>query len=153
MINRLIESLERLKVPDGDLMGRNFVVLRHQRRFLRGALGPGVQIACLSMGRGGGKTGLGSALAADFLLSDGVLHRKRGECVLLASSFSQAKISFDGVVAMLTDSGRLDEYRVLDHENMALIQNKETGRTAARGRKRFETGARLALRLRALRRT
>ena len=127
MINRLIESLERLKVPDGDLMGQSFTVLAHQRRFLRGAFGDGVQIACLSMGRGGGKTGLGSALAADFLLSDGVLHRRRGECVLLASSFSQAKISFDGVVAMLTDSGRLDEYRVLDHENMALIQNKETG--------------------------
>ena len=79
------------------------------------------------MGRGGGKTGLGSALAADFLLSDGVLHRRRGECVLIASSFAQAKIGFDGVVAMLTDLGRLDEYRVLDHENMALIQNKETG--------------------------
>ena len=123
----LIESLERLVVSDGDRMGEDFVVLPHQRRFLRGAFGAGVQIACLSMARGGGKTGLGSALAADFLLSDGVLHRRRGECVLLASSFSQAKISFDGVVAMLTDSGRLDEYRVLDHENMALIQNKETG--------------------------
>ena len=123
----LIESLERLVVSDGDRMGEDFVVLPHQRRFLRGAFGAGVQIACLSMARGGGKTGLGSALAADCLLSDGVLHRRRGECVLLASSFSQAKISFDGVVAMLTDSGRLDEYRVRDHENMALIQNKETG--------------------------
>ena len=108
-------------------MGENFVVLAHQRRFMRGAFGDGVQIAALSMGRGGGKTGLGSALCADFLLSDGALHRTRGECVLLASSFSQAKIGFDGVVAMLTDLGRRDSYRVLDHENMALIQNKETG--------------------------
>ena len=67
-----------------------------------------MQIACLSMGRGGGKTGLGSALAADFLLSDGVLHRRRGECVLLASSFCAGEnFGFDGVVAMLTDSGRL----------------------------------------------
>ena len=71
-----------------------------------------MQIAALSMGRGGGKTGLGSALCADFLLSDGALHRTRGECVLLASSFSQAKIGFDGVVAMLTDLGRRDSYRV-----------------------------------------
>ena len=127
MINRLIESLERLQVPDGDRMGENFVVLAHQRRFMRGAFGDGVQIAALSMGRGGGKTGLGSALCADFLLSDGALHRTRGECVLLASSFSQAKIGFDGVVAMLTDLGRRDSYRVLDHENMALIQNKDSG--------------------------
>lgn len=127
MINRLIESLQRLKVPDGDRMGEDFVVLPYQRRFLRGAFGDGVGISALSMARGGGKTGLGSALAADFLLSDGVLHRKRGEFVFIASAFAQAKIGFDGVVGMLTDSGRLDEYRVLDHENMALIQHKETG--------------------------
>ena len=69
-------------------------------------------------------------------------------CAYRFSSFAQAKIGFDGVVAMLTDLGRLaDSYRVLDHENMALIQRtRPFRRTVARGWKRFETRARLALR-------
>ena len=56
------------------------------------ALASGVQSAALSVARGNGKTALLSGIAAATL--DGPLAVPRGETVIVASSFEQARIAF-----------------------------------------------------------
>ena len=94
----LIASLEAAPVGDGDLLGQPFLCLPYQRKFLQGAFRPGVMRAGLSLARGGGKTGLASALALDSVRPGGELHVPGGETILVASSFSQAKICFEAIV-------------------------------------------------------
>ena len=95
----LLAYLSGLTVSQGRLAGQPFAVLPWQRRFVRGAFAPGTQSAALSVGRGNGKTALLSGIAAATL--DGPLAVQRGETVLVASSFEQARISFEFVLAFL----------------------------------------------------
>ena len=98
-VKALIASLESAPVGAGDLLGQPFRALRWQRRFLRGAFRPGIQRAGFTLGRGGGKSGLASALALDSLRPAGaLLHVPGGETIVLASSFALARIIFDAVV-------------------------------------------------------
>ena len=78
-IPRLVASLEAAPVGDGDLIGQPFKCLPYQRKFLAGAFKPGVLRAGITLGRGGGKSGLASALALDSIRPSGVLHRVGGE--------------------------------------------------------------------------
>ena len=125
-VKRLIDSLEAAPVGDGDLLGQPFRALRWQRRFLRGAFRPGIQRAGCTLGRGGGKSGIASALALDAIRPAGALHVDGGETIVLASSFAQARIVFDAVVTSLELLGEVDGFRKLDQQNMALLQHRET---------------------------
>ena len=71
-INQLIASLESAPVGDGDLLGKPFKALPYQRRFVRSAFKPGIIRAGLSLARGGGKSGLASALCLDAVRPEGV---------------------------------------------------------------------------------
>ncbi len=122
----LVASLEACPIGDGDLLGQPFHVLPYQARFLRGAFRPGVMRAGLSLARGGGKTGLASALALDCIRPAGVLHREGFEAVVLASSFQQARLTFEAVLRSLELMGERDAYRVRDQQNLADIQHKAT---------------------------
>ena len=122
----LIASLESAPIGDGDLIGSPFRCLPYQRKFLRGAFRPGVIRAGCSLARGGGKTGLASALALDSIRPAGVLHREGGETIVIASAFPQAKICFDAVRTSLELMGEAGEYRIRDQQNLADIQHKET---------------------------
>ena len=62
------------------------------------AFAPGVQSAALSVARGNGKTALLSGIAAATL--DGPLAVPRGETVIVAASFEQARIAFDHVTGV-----------------------------------------------------
>ncbi len=123
---KLISSLEAAPVGDGDLAGERFRVLGYQRRFLAGAFRPGVLRAGLSLARGGGKTGLASALALDAIRPAGVLHRPGFEAVLIAASFQQARLCFEAVLRSLEFLGEDDAYRVRDQQNLADIQHRGT---------------------------
>ena len=125
-IGDLIESLESCPVGDGDLLGQNFRVLPYQRRFIRGAFRPGVIRAGLSLARGGGKSGLASALCLDAIRPGGVLHRPGFEAVLIASSFSQARIVYEAVKTSLELMEEDWNFRIRDQQNLADIQHKET---------------------------
>ena len=125
-----MKGLERylsgLTVSQGRRAGEPFAVLPWQRRFVRGAFAPGVQSAALSVARGNGKTALLSGIAAATL--DGPLAVRRGETVIVASSFEQARIAFEHVVAFmgadLEDKGR---WRVWDTAQQARVEDKQTG--------------------------
>ena len=118
--------LSTLTVTEGRRAGEPFNVLRWQRRFLAGAFAPGVQWAGLSVARGNGKTALLSGVAAAAL--DGPLAVPRAETIIVAASFSQARIAFDHVREFLGDKlGDRSRWRVWDTAQQAAIQNRETG--------------------------
>ena len=115
-----------LTVTQGRLSGYPFHVLPWQCRFVRGAFAPGVQSAALSVGRGNGKTALLSGIACATL--DGPLMVPRGETVIVASSFEQARIAFEHVLAFLgdklADKGR---WKVWDTAQQARVEDRRTG--------------------------
>ena len=122
----LLNFLSGLTVSQGRLAGQALTVLPWQRRFVRGALAPGVQSAALSVARGNGKTALLSGIAAATL--DGPLMVPRGETVLVASSFEQARIAFEHVLAFM--GGTLEDrkrWKVWDTAQQARIEDKLTG--------------------------
>ena len=122
----LIAYLSGLTVTQGRLAGQAFHVLPWQRRFVRGALAPGVATGALSVARGNGKTALLSGIAAATL--DGPLAVPRGETVIVASSFEQARIAFEHVAAFMGD--KLDDkrrWKVWDTAQQARIECRHTG--------------------------
>ena len=125
-VKALIASLESAPIGDGDLLGEPFRCLRYQRKFLRGAFAPGVMRAGLSLARGGGKTGLASALALDSIRPDGALHRDGGETIVVASAFGQARLTFEAVRTSLELMGEAEDYRIRDQQNLADIQHRKT---------------------------
>ena len=122
----LIEWIGGLTVTQGDGAGGPFPVLPWERRFLRGAFAPGVETAALSIGRGNGKTSVVAAIGAATV--GGPLAQPRAETVLVASSFGQARIAFDHVLAFLKpqiDANPRD-WRVQDNAQRASIRYEPT---------------------------
>ena len=122
----LSNYLSSLTVSQGRLAGQAFAVLPWQSRFVRGTFRPGIQSAALSVARGNGKTALLSGIAAATL--DGPLAVPRGETVIVASSFEQARIAFEHVIAFmgdkLADKGR---WKTWDTAQQARIEDRKTG--------------------------
>ena len=122
----VIKYLSNLKISQGRLAGKKFKVLPWQKRFVYGAFHEGISKAALSVARGNGKTALLSGIAAATL--DGPLHVSRGETVICASSFEQARIAFEHVLAFLGDKLRNQaQWKVWDTAQQARIENRITG--------------------------
>ena len=133
LASELSSYIEGLSISQGRHAGQQFHLLPWQRRFLRGAFKPGVMDAALSLGRGSGKTTLVAAIAAATVDVDGPLVQQRAENVVVASSFRQAKIAFDHVLAFLQPTlakygrGPKGRFRVNDTVNSASIKDMVTG--------------------------
>ena len=122
----LIHYLEGLTVSQGRLAGQSLRVQPWQHRFVRSAFAPGVQSAALSVARGNGKTALLSGIAAATL--DGPLAVPRGETVIVASSFEQARIAFEHVVKFMGDKlADKRRWKVWDTAQQARIEDRKTG--------------------------
>ena len=122
----IIEYLETLEVTQGRLAGDSLTVLPWQRRFIRGAWKRGVQNAALTIARGNGKSTLCAGIGSCSI--DGALAVPRGETLIVAASFEQARIIFDHIRDFLGDV--LEDkktYRVWDTSSVARIVNRETG--------------------------
>ena len=76
----LIDYLGGLVVTQGRAAGEPFKVLPWEKRFIRGAFGPNVVEAALSVARGNGKSTLVAGLGAAAL--DGPLAVSRGETIM-----------------------------------------------------------------------
>ena len=124
---RVIDYLGGLTVTQGAGVGLPLQLFPWERRFLRGALRDGVEESALSIARGNGKTTLISALACAALT--GPLATARGETVVTASSFDQARIAFEHCLAFLADSIENDRarWRIQDSANRASITDRSTG--------------------------
>ena len=118
--------LAGLKVSQGRLSGRAFTVLPWQRRFLRGAFKSGVQSAALAISRSNGKTTFLAGVACAHL--DGPLAVQRGEVVIVASSFEQARIAFEHCIAFMGE--KLEDrkrWKIWDTAQQARIECRHTG--------------------------
>ena len=82
-----------------------------QRRFLKGALAPGIDVAALSIPRGNGKSALAGYVLTQCLTPGNPLFADGQEVVLLASSLEQARIVFRFIRA---DLGESKAYRWVD---------------------------------------
>ena len=101
-------------------------MLPWQARFIRGAWRAGHGASALSVARGNGKTALLSGIACATL--DGPLAVERGETVIVASSFEQARIAFEHVVAFMGDKLRdRATWKVWDTAQQARIEHRVTG--------------------------
>ena len=124
----LIAYLEGLTVTQGRLTGQPLRVLPWQKRFLRGAFKPGVVESGLTVARGNGKTTFTAGLACATL--DGPLAGLRGETIIVASSFEQARICFEHVLSFMRERYDLSdgrEWRIWDSANNARIERKSNG--------------------------
>ena len=118
--------LSGLTVTQGRRADEPFAVLPWQRRFVRGAFAPEATTAALSVARGNGKTALLSAVACATL--DGPLMVPRGETLIVASSFMQATIAFEHIVAFMGDKLKDRRRWVLwQSGQLAKIQCRATG--------------------------
>ena len=126
MIDLLLTYLSGLEVSQGRLSGEALTVFPWQRRFIRGAFREGVTTAALSVARANGKTTLVAGIAAATL--DGPLTVPRSETVLVASSFEQARIGFEHVLAFMGDKLRdRGRFRVWDTAQQARCEDRKTG--------------------------
>ena len=125
----LADYLERLTATQGDGAGELLRVLPWQRRFIRGAFAPAVETAALSIGRGNGKTAFVAAIAAATV--NGPISQPRAESVLVASSFAQARIAYDHVLAFLQPAidAAPQNFQIQDNAQRASIRYRPTGAT------------------------
>ena len=103
-------------------------MLPWEQRFIRGAFRSGVVDSAISVARGNGKTSLVAGIAAASL--DGPLHLPRGETILVASSFDQARISFEHILAFLWQRNDLSDkatWRIWDTAQQARIEHRPSG--------------------------
>lgn len=118
--------LAGLRVTQGPDAGNPLRLLEWEREFLFRALQPGVRQAALSVARGNGKTTLIAGLAAAAIA--GPLRQPRAEVVIVAASYSQARIAFEHVHAFLQE--RLvprSLWRVMSNQLGSMIEHRPSG--------------------------
>lgn len=115
-----------LIITQGEGAGLPMRVLPWQQQFLQGAFADDVRTAALSVARGNGKTTLLAAAAAAAVR--GPLAVPRGEVVIVASSYRQAKIAWDHAARFLLPDG-LDRriWKQGEKTGMAALEWRETG--------------------------
>ena len=123
----LLDFVSRLVITQGRLAGQRFAVLPWQRRFLRGAFTDDVSSAALSVARGNGKTTLAAAVAVAALV--GPLAQPRSEIVIVASSFQQARIAFEHMLAFVRPwlAHEPKRFRIWDTAQQASLEDRQTG--------------------------
>ena len=126
---QILKYVTALTITQGQGAGLPIDVFPWEREFIHGAFQPGITDAALTIARGNGKTaflaGLGNAAL------DGPLVQPRGESIIIASSFEQARISFEHALGYLEakypDLHTSGRWRIQDSANRASItdlQNK-----------------------------
>ena len=126
----LIDYLETLEVTQGEGVGKPFPLFPWERKFIKGAFSGRGQ-ASLTVARGNGKTTLLSGVAAASVDPSGPLTVRRGETIIVASSFEQARINFEHTKAFLIARGHdLDNkrlWRCWDTAQHGQIMHKPSG--------------------------
>ena len=119
---QVIEHISSLTVTEGEAAGENLRVLPWQKKFVRGAFAPGVEIAALSVARGNGKSTIISGIASAYI--DGPLSRDRTEIVCLAGSHNQAKLIFEHILEFLGIREGDPRYRLSNSVNYSRLLDK-----------------------------
>ena len=126
----LIDWMSKLRLTGGDLDGQPFTVWPWERRFLNGTFRqPGN--SALSIARGNGKSALVAGIATAVVCPGAPLHGTKREVICVASSFQQARVIFEDVLAYVMSLGHdLSDrglWRRQDSQNMATLEYRPTG--------------------------
>ena len=123
--DEVIQLLAQLRVSQGARTGEFLKILPWQKKLIRGIIG--ARTSAVSVGRGNGKTSLCAGLAIASLI--GPLRQRRGETIVAASSFSQAKITFEHITAFLRPllNKHRRRFRISDSANSAGLEDRESG--------------------------
>lgn len=97
---KAIRFLESLKIPEGPKAGEPIKLATFQKQFVKGALADDVNVACLSIGRGGAKTALSAGIALGAAMGKWDPQPRR-EILIAARTRDQARIAFDFVVGFI----------------------------------------------------
>lgn len=125
----IVSSLENyisgLVITQGEGAGEHFKVLPWQRRFLKGIADN--RVSALSTARGNGKSATLGAIAAAAVA--GPLYQPRGEAVICASSYGQARIVFEQALGFLMPLIELDKraWRIQDYAQRSIITHRTSG--------------------------
>lgn len=127
MAGEVIDGIGRLPVTQGRRAGERFAVLPWQRRLVRGIVA--ARTSAISVARGNGKSALLAGVATAALI--GPLRQRRGETIIVASSFAQARILFEFITGAIGPTLARPEnrrrFRVADSANSATIEDRQTG--------------------------
>jgi phage terminase large subunit-like protein len=96
-IKRFAKSL---RVPTGRLAGEPIKLAPYQNKFIDGAFSDGVNVACLSVGRGNGKSTLSAILALGDLIGAWSDMAER-EILIAAKTQKQAQIAWNYVASLI----------------------------------------------------
>ena len=121
----VIDLIQRLPITQGQGVGQPFRVLPWERKLIRGIVNH--RTSAISVARGNGKSTLLAGVAVSALV--GPLRERRGEVVVVASSFAQARIIFEHVAAFIEPLRQKYPRRlwVSDSQNSATIEDRQTG--------------------------
>lgn len=97
---KAIRFLEALAIPEGPKAGELIKLAPFQKKFVRGALADGVNVAVLSIGRGNAKTALSAGIALGSVMGKWD-DQPRREILIAARTRDQARIAFDFVVGFM----------------------------------------------------
>jgi len=97
---KAIRFLESLSIPEGPKAGQAVKLAPFQKQFVKGALADGVNVACLSIGRGNAKTALSAGIALGAVKGEWDRQPRR-EILIAARTRDQARIAFDFVVGFI----------------------------------------------------
>ena len=123
----LRDWLGNLVVTQGRYAGQKLEIFGWEEELLE-ALAGGAQIVAASMGRGGGKSCFCAALALASIA--GPEAQARSECVVVAASFSQARLVFEhalGFGEQLGIGADRKTWRVVNSSQLAILENRESG--------------------------
>ena len=126
----LVAWLGNLTLSGGDLDGQKFQVWPWEKKFILGTFGQSGN-AALSCGRGQGKSAFVAALAAAVVCPGAPLHGNKRDVVCVASSFQQARVIFEDVLAYVRGLGHdlADRglWRRQDSANQATLEHRPSG--------------------------
>ena len=97
---KAIQFLETLKIPEGPAAGKPVKLAPFQKQFVKGALGDGINVVVLSIGRGNAKTALSAGVALGSIMGKWD-NQPRREIVIAARVRDQARIAFDFVCGFI----------------------------------------------------
>lgn len=98
--SKAIQFLETLIIPEGPLAGQRIKLAPFQKQFVKGALADGINVAVLSIGRGGAKTALSAGIALGAVMGKWDDQPKR-EIIVAARTRDQGRIAFDFAVGFM----------------------------------------------------
>lgn len=96
----VIEFMRCLKIPEGPKAGQQLLLAEYQKKFIRGAMAPGVMVGVLSIGRGNAKTATSAGIGLGALMGVWDAQPKR-EVIIAARNRDQAKTAFQFVVGFI----------------------------------------------------